>query len=241
MTRHCEGCGARNPADAAWCSQCYATFQTAPPSSPTLTTDPTPTTDPTLEPGGSPAPAASPDAAAPPTPAGDGADRAVTARDVREREGIVEWRCRGCDAWSGLLETACHVCGRAREGFGDTAAGDAARRQVDPTVVLVAGSLLPGAGHLLVGRVGPGLARVLLAVLWLAGGVALLRGGAGAVLPGAVLVLGAVVLWATSVLDTRVVAAGRGTELLTARRLGLLVITVTVLVLLGAAVALPTS
>jgi hypothetical protein len=81
--------------------------------------------------------------------------------------------------------------------------------------------VLPGAGHLLAGRTGTGSARLLLWLLWLVGGLSTARGAGDVRLaaPGLVLLAGAAVLWAATLVDVRRLAAGDDAELLAPRPL----------------------
>lgn len=223
----CDACGALNPASAAWCGQCLVRFVQA--EGPAASGPTEPVADSSS--GTTPAPSTTNETY-------DAPRRSGAARDVRTVDGQVEWRCQRCDAWAALGRSSCPVCGAARTGFGDTVSG--AGRTL-PMATAVAGSaLLPGAAHVAAGRVGSGLARVGLGVGWLAGGVALLRGSGGAGLarlPGLVLLLGAGVLWAVTLLDARTLTAAGGREVLSARALAVLVATVTGLLLVAMVVA----
>jgi TM2 domain-containing membrane protein YozV len=156
---------------------------------------------------------------------------ARTDRPVRTRDGEVEWRCGACGAWNPLVGTGtCGTCGAGRRGF-DAAPPTARPVTASRTAVVAATLVLPGLGHFLAGRVGTGIARALLALLWGVGGVALLTGGATAA--GASLLAGWAVLLVSSLLDLPTAGAPSPPELLTARRLGLLVVAVTGLVLVA--------
>ncbi len=242
----CPACGARNGVSADWCTQCYALLA-APGADQSATTAElaqaaTPAAPPMQpeqaaagEVGTSPADAGSgggvPAAPTAPGAAGVGSVQPdVQATNVRTRDGEVEWRCAVCSGWCALTAPACTVCGAARHGFG-TETGPAPPRQDLPLPAVIGVSLvLPGSGHLLIGRTGTGVARLLLALLWLLGGFAMLRGaGGGAALgPALVLFTGAVVVWIGTALDVRTVLTGRGSEVLTSRVLLWLVVGVTV-------------
>jgi hypothetical protein len=141
----------------------------------------------------------------------------------RRTETGLEWACARCGSWNSLEVSGCVVCG-APLGARDE---EPAPRDLSPVTGLVATALLPGLAHVLAGRIGTGVARALLWLLWLAGGIALVvsaRGSDGSVLPGLVLLLGAVAVWVGSLLDTQVLVAGGRRELLDARALLWLVV-----------------
>lgn len=200
----CTSCGATEPAGAGWCGQCLTPFAVVPPDTAS------PSTAPDAPPPG-----------VPPAPTPDGAADAA-ARDVRTVDGEVEWRCAACDGWNPLLAVRCTRCGTERTGFG-TAAEVRGRPVAALGLRVATSAVLPGLGHLLSGRAGTGTARLLLWLLWAAGGVGLLG---GPLAPAAVLLLGAAVLWATTLAD--VVALPDGPERLGARPLGALTAAVTV-------------
>ena len=214
----CPSCGARNPPDAAWCTQCFARFGA---------NDPTPA-------GGGlghgerdrDEPVAAPRNGTS-TPGEDAGVQASGGRDVRERNGVVEWRCRTCESWNPLLAGSCAVCESPRRGFGTAASTSSILHAGNGT--FGASLVLPGLGHVLAGDVGTGLARAVLAVLWVGGGLAMVLSGEGAAatLPGWVLLGGAVLLWTATALDARRLVAGRTGQLLDTRRLGGLVVLVT--------------
>jgi hypothetical protein len=191
----CPACGASNTERASWCTQCFRDLRE--PATPGPERGP-----------------ASADAAA----GGQGAGtRGSGARDVRSIDGEVEWRCVRCEGWNPLEAGRCTACEAPRHGFGEVAAPptiDAADR---PRLV-AATAVLPGLGHLLARRTGSGLARALLGVGWLVGGLAVLRGEGAGALPAAPLLLGAAVIWAGSLHDVLALGAG-GRELLTPRTL----------------------
>jgi hypothetical protein len=126
-----------------------------------------------------------------------------------------------------------------RRGFG-TDREEVSPREVDPSTVLAASILLPGLGHVLAGRTGTGIARMVLMLLWVAGGIALLAGSGGGALIGAVLLLGALLLWVGTLIDARNLGRSSAPELLRPRALGLLVGAVTLLMVLAAFAAAPT-
>lgn len=145
---------------------------------------------------------------------------------MRTVDGEVEWRCATCRSWSPLSTVRCVVCASPRTGFGDPAP----RPEIDADQrgqAVAASALLPGLGHLIARRVGTGIARAVLAISWLVGGVAVARAasaGGASVLPAVPLLLGAVVLWAGTLRDAAVL--GSGSELLRPRVLAILTATV---------------
>jgi hypothetical protein len=205
----CPACGARNAAKAAWCSQCYAPLGAAADTEP--------------ETG---------------VRERDVRDRGVDDRDVRERDGEVEWRCGACGGWTPLHLAACLHCASPRRGFGE-AASPVRTFPRDGRVLLAASLVLPGLGHLLIGRTGTGLARIVLAVLWVGGGLSLVRDGGGGGAPGLVLLVGALVLWIATAVDARYLATGSRTELLGSRALAVLVAIVTGGLVLATVVTVP--
>jgi hypothetical protein len=224
----CPTCGATNRPDAGWCTQCYTRFGTAADERPD-SEEPTPSGErPAADHAGTAG-------AAPP------ADESRSGRGVRERDGEVEWRCSSCGGWTPFGSAACATCGAPPQGL----LPDEGRR-ADPVrrdrPVVAASALLPGLGHMLAGRVAAGVARAILALLWLVGGVTILVGATGAVarLPGVVLLLGAAALWAGTLVDAAELARGGTQELLSPRALLWLVVGVTGLLLValaGAAMA----
>jgi hypothetical protein len=142
-----------------------------------------------------------PPAATPPS-VGAGA-RDAAARDVRTVDGEVEWRCGTCDRWSPLAADRCLACGSPRTGFGDPPPRPVVADDRRAGLV-VASIALPGLGHLLAGRLGSGLARLVLGLSWLLGGIAIARAAAAsgaAILPAVPLLLGAAIVWTGSVAD----------------------------------------
>jgi hypothetical protein len=233
----CGSCGARNPDTADWCSQCFVALGSAPAATgdapgvaPAPTDDPASTRD------------ATPHDRSPGDPAPGPVDEAPGAtddggRDVRERDGEVEWRCATCDAWSSLHAPRCERCGAPRTGFGVDQPEALGPEDAEQLVVWTL--LLPGLGHVRAGRVGSGVARGVIAVGWLLGAILLAVGAVGAgtaPVAAAPLALGAAAIWVASVRDVAALARGESRELLDARGLlwlvagvtGLLVVTLLV-------------
>ncbi len=216
----CPGCDARNPATASWCSQCLA-----PLTSPAKPAPPGPAGagDPDLDGLGTSVAASDTDVEELGTAvdaAGTPVSRTDAPRDVRVRDGEVEWRCGTCGTWQPLGAVRCGACDTPRSGFGERAPA-ASGASVRPGTALAASVVLPGSGHVMLGAAGAGLARALLWSLWGVGGWALLRDVA-ARWAGATLLAGALALWVLSVVDTRRRLGGQP-DLLGARGLALLV------------------
>lgn len=217
----CPACGARNPDRAAWCSQCFRTLGEEE-SEPTSAT------------------------ASPPPSVPRSTVAAEEDGRFRSTEEGVDWRCASCDAWNPIEVSRCTVCGT---GFRQALRADEeARPSRDVPVerVLAATVVLPGSGHLLLGRTATGLGRAVLYVVWAVGGVVLLRaaGASGqSALPAVPLLLGALVLLVTSVVDALALQRRDDQELLTPRVLLWLtvgVIGLTMLTLLASALTVTT-
>lgn len=166
----------------------------------------------------------------PPGTGAPGAPPAAPAR-FRQRDGEVEWVCTTCGLYNPLAASTCTACGTAMTAaFAPT--GETGRA-ADPRAVLAASVVLPGSGHVLAGQAATGVARALLYIVWLGGGLALMAAG-GAPLVTVPLLLGAAAIWGGTVVDV----AGLGTEraqVLQSRALLWLVVGVTLLSLLGLA------
>jgi len=215
----CPACDARNIDQAGWCTQCFASLTNPPDLAPVPASG-------GPRDGGEPAELPGPVVATTP----------VTAGDIRERDGEVEWRCRSCGGWARLTDAHCTVCGSIRRGFGGQHGAGAGKDIAVGTAV--AGSLLlPGLGHVLAGAVGSGLARILLWSLWAGAGVGTLTIGAAGRATGAILLVGAAVLWVVSAVDAATLASGTGRLVLEGRRFAVLVAVVTAGLILAAAFA----
>ena len=219
----CPECGARNGQAAAWCTQCYAALGER-------TTDPVETG--AGEPSHSRLQVSHHDASAVPTPPPiPAAARATAQRDVRVDGDRVEWRCARCEAWTLLEQPSCVACGSPRVGF--TPERGPAMTATAPTgsIPLLASAVLPGLGHVLLGRAGSGLARILLWLLW-AGGAGLTLVSVGVTSTALVLALAAATLWALTLHDLSRLADGRP-QLLTGRVLAWSVVGVTAALVLS--------
>ncbi len=202
----CETCGARNVEGAAWCTQCYTPFAAeagdAPPSATEALDGPAVDLELDLPLTERPDVGdADPDQPRTATP--------VEVGDVRDIDGVVEWRCSTCASWNALEQPSCAVCGAFRSGFGEPARTEVDVTDLDPDRLFLATLALPGLGHLLAGWIGTGITRMVLALLWLLGGVWWLVATATGRTPGVILVLGALAVWVTSAVDVRALLAGR--------------------------------
>jgi hypothetical protein len=246
----CDTCGGRNSDDAAWCTQCYAPFQEAEPASDPLIPPSQPTAPSDPETGDAPQPDAPASFLQTSTDVSGGAAEAApsstdpssepagrTDRDIREIDGRVEWRCSTCASWVALENPVCATCGAARVGFGDPATPTANVTDVAERTLLGASAVLPGAGHLLAGRVGSGITRAALFLLWAAGGLWWILSTQDGRSPGVVLLVGAVVLWGTTLIDINAVARQRVAEPFGVRGLLWTVVGVTGLLMLMVAFA----
>lgn len=223
----CPDCGARNADAAAWCTQCYRRME-GPIAAATASSAEAGTQD--RRPSH-----ASPSghdraemATPPPIPA---AARAAAQRDIRVVGEQVEWRCARCEGWTPLEQPACSACGSDRVGFTPERAPAATSITPTGSAPLVASALLPGLGHLLVGRPGSGLARVLLWLLW-GGGAGLTLVSVGVTSTALVLTLAATALWAITLHDLSRLADGEP-QLLTGRVLAWSVVGVTAALVLS--------
>lgn len=227
----CPSCGARNPEAADWCTQCYADLRPAPeePEPPGATpSGTTPRTDrpPAEDPGAG--------AAGEPSDRGEAEQLRTGQGRFRTRDGELEWRCAVCGEWNPLGAGACMVCGTA---FGRTLGGGEEQplADVDQGTVVIASGVLPGAGHILLGRTAQGVTRAVFFLFCLIGGYLLLRSAAASgqsVMPAFPLLAGAAIVWAASIYDALALTA-RQDELLTPRVLVWLIVGVVGLLLVS--------
>lgn len=178
----CSQCGARNPADADWCSQCYTRLDEEPE---------TPTEPPE-----------------PPAPFSDAVQLESGATDVAEQpsppEGDRRWACKVCDTQNPLEESVCSACGTSIfESFGGAAEETA---KADPREAMLRSVLFPGLGHARVGQSLLGVAIGGLTVMALIFGLSLVLSGETTY--GAVVLLIAVGVWVVAALDTIRFATG---------------------------------
>lgn len=156
----------------------------------------------------------------------------------RTQDDDVQWNCPDCESWASIDERVCPHC---QTPFGTGSATQEPHRLTRGGTrgqALLGNAVLPGLGHLLAGWTGSGLARMVLFIVWILGGIALLgAGGTKVALP---LLLGAAALWSASLFDAWQLNQG-GVQLLNGRTLLWLVVTVTVLATMGVAAAALTA
>lgn len=199
----CPTCGGRNAESAEWCSLCFAPLRETPPVEVAPPVDVAP-----------------PAAAASTATSSDGRFR-------RTDDGL-DWRCAACDRWNPIERQTCASCS---EPFVRTLGVEEAGVRTDVSEVAVVGAsiLLPGAGHVLLGRGAAGALRIVLYLSWLLGGIVLLAAAAGsgrspiAALP---LLFGALTVLLASVVEAQRTVSGDETVLLTPRVLLWLVVVV---------------
>ncbi len=162
--------------------------------------------------------AGSPEPAAPAVP---GRGTAQTGRIRRTDEGF-DWQCDRCATWSPLEVSTCTVCGRPfRAAVGGESDGPELA-DVDPRIALGLSMVLPGAGHLALGRTGTGLARLMLFCIWAFGALSFAiqaRDSEQSAIAAIPLALGALIMWGISLYDVQNLSAGRDEPLLDGRRM----------------------
>lgn len=168
-TRRCPACGGLVSADLEWCSQCFTRFddegpETAPQGEATAT-------------GGEPAGPGSPAEGSPPPPrapakAGTGEGGAVRVVE----EGRVLWDCPVCGQENDLDTSVCSRCGTT---FGRLFEEPEPPPRTSPQRAAALSLLVPGAGHVVAGRVAEGVARAVIFAFALGMVVAILAAGGG--------------------------------------------------------------
>lgn len=230
--RRCPSCGGLVAEDAEWCGQCLARLD-RPPSE--AVAGPEIPEEPAALPGpaGPPVPPG-------PEPSGNGpAGPAPEEPGLRARGQEVVWTCPTCGGENPVDDPVCRSCGTPfRELFTEPVT----RVMPAPGRALGLSLLFPGAGHMAAGRVAEGVARAVVFGFALGASltIVLSRQGLGLgpflALVG-VLGLAAVLLYALTATDAVRVVRG-DPQLVTTRMLlygatGLILLTVTVLVLVG--------
>lgn len=205
----CPSCDARNPDEADWCTQCFARLRPEPePDHTRLPVDDV-VPEPDASPVAVPATGVEADDAGELLQSGGGR--------FRRHEGEIEWRCEVCQSWNLVGLARCTVCGAGMDGPSELAP---VQQRASSSVVLLLSALLPGAGHAALGQMATAWARGLTYLLWVVGGTALLvtaLGSGESALPGMIPLLGAMVLWAVTLLDVQSLLAYRTRQILDAR------------------------
>ena len=192
----CPHCGAGNPAGAAWCGQCLRRFDAA------------------VVANGNGAVRSTNGKLAVPSvavPSGGSAEAAIvrTAAGpaVRTREdGEPLWICPACETENELSSSACSRCGSAFTSFFADPSADARPTTAGSSAIAMSAAL-PGASHLAMRQIGPGVARAVL-YLWSLGIALLLLvwppHGAKAIVRGVgvLFALSAAGMWTLSMLET---------------------------------------
>lgn len=182
----CPTCGASNPDSAAWCGQCYRRFDQE-------VAVETPSSNGS---GGEHTPPGAAPVTQPPQRAGDTGGEAEGFRRVGDE---LEWECPECGSFNGIELTSCAICGTS---FIERFRSDEPEPERNWQAALLLSAVAPGAGHLSVGRYGTGAARLLLFAAWIVGALMLATSaGSGALIAATPLVLGALILWALTLLD----------------------------------------
>jgi hypothetical protein len=234
MTRRCPNCGGLVSVDAQWCGQCLTRFDRSADPAPQATGPPRSPVD--AGPGAAPSPPT-------PSPEGDRGPRiAGGPAPIRSGDQGIVWECPTCHTENPIEAATCRGCGAP---FTQLFSEEEARPTVAPGRVVGLSLLFPGLGHLAAGRAAEGIARAVVFGYALATVVTLLVAragqGLGPFLPLFLISATAgVVLYAMTAIDAGRLARGEE-QVLTTRALlygavGLMVLTVVVLVILGARV-----
>jgi len=179
----CSQCGARNPAAAAWCGQCFASL-----SDETAEETETPTA--VIE---APAPASRAEGAEPSTASG-------------QKSGT--WVCSVCEISNPLAVEECSACGTSI--FRSFGAAVEEQVMVDPQRALLRSVMFPGLGHAYAKQGLLGSAIGGLALMSLGFGIGLVASGVGSF--GWPLLLQTVGVWAAAAFDAYRIAGGQATN-----------------------------
>ena len=214
--RRCPNCGGLVGADAEWCTQCFHRLDTgtAAEKEPvaeagddigesTASSAPGTTGETAVEPGeaGGDAAPLSERETRPATPTGPKAD--LGERVIHSRGDRIVWDCPACGTENAIDSPFCSACGTP---FRKVLAEPEEEIDVDPGRAAMWSLVFPGAGHIIVGRRGEGIARAVVFAFALMTGLvslgAVTRGSGGAYLLLMVLALGAAAaLYVISTLD----------------------------------------
>lgn len=143
----CTKCGALLASDAQWCGQCLAP----------VVAEPEPAPEPAHEPESRPGPdAAVPAGAAGPAPGSPAPGSVEPASGSRAEAVAAYWACPVCKEENALDATLCSVCGTPFARLFDE---DSDRPRITRSEASRAG-LVPGLGHIRLGKSGEGIARI---------------------------------------------------------------------------------
>lgn len=193
----CPSCTASNPDDAGWCGQCFVGLNQPEPERPAPVAPASPVVSLPAEPAGN----------AIQTPSATSVEQLRTP-GMRRSGKQVEWECAQCGEYHSMDNLRCDVCGASFADRYRTVEAEAP--QPNWALALMLSAVAPGAGHVLLGRYGAGLGRLLLFTVWLLGAFALFNAtGSGAALVAAPLLVGVAALWVTGLVDIQRLRQGR--------------------------------
>jgi ribosomal protein L40E len=188
----CSECGARNPAEVAWCGQCFAS----------LAVDD--------QPAEGDASIGQPPADTPPETVADDPVSPSSKTGSRVAGEGATWICRTCETANPLDEQECSACGTSI--YASFGADEEGRMDADPQKALVRSIILPGLGHSYAGQGLLGAAIAGLTLMALGFGIALVVSDRSSF--GWPLILVAVVVWVIAAMDAIRIAGGHTEGLL---------------------------
>jgi ribosomal protein L40E len=214
----CSQCGARNPAEAEWCGQCFASLVEQTVVGDQLPFNDEPAEDAISAPEGVPAPAS--------------AEVSTGRPEAASEPKTSTWVCSVCETSNALEVENCSACGTSIfRAFGAEVEEDI---NVDPQQALLRSVAFPGLGHAYAKQGLLGSAIGGLTLMSLGFGIGLAATGLGSF--GWPLLLGALGVWVAAAFDAYRIAGGQetGTLLLKPRVITALVGSVVVTVILAA-------
>lgn len=182
----CPRCGGLNPQGAEWCGQCFTRFEVAGsaskpqagPGSPPDAEDATAETSVFAEVYGEPEP----------PPLASRARPEIEPAMPKTEGARPQWGCPVCRGRNDLDRDTCATCGTSMFSAFGHRAGPAETREPRNPRLAAALSILPGMGHIYLGRSGDAVVRITLALWWF--GLAVMLGGVSALRPiGAVFLI----------------------------------------------------
>ena len=195
----CSQCGARNPAEAEWCGQCFASLDEQTAAGDHLPFDVEPPENPTSASDGAPASGSAEVA----TGLAEGASAAKTST----------WVCSVCETSNALETEQCSACGTSIfQAFGAEAEEEI---KVDPQQALLRSVMFPGLGHAYAQQGLLGSAIGGLTLMSVGFGIGLAASGLGGF--GWPLILEALGVWVAAAFDAYRIAGGQETSALLLR------------------------